>query len=213
MRGGSLGHHQAREKEERFSRFQSELFARLVWGLGAMAAERVFYDENSSGVGGDVMSATTQAAWMVGASAMGTMPFHIEPREDETEEQARQRVLRRFEGIGLNIMNRTSGGGPMAADPIAGVLSDPSKRKVAAQLLGQAYVAAHHLVLHNRKAVENTADALLERKELFGDELVELLNAQKIAIPKIDLNDESFWPPAFFSSEPRPALPSPEGPS
>jgi hypothetical protein len=146
---------------------------------------------------------------------MGTMPFHIEPREDETEEQARQRVLRRFEGIGLNIMNRTSGGGPMAADPIAGVLSDPSKRKVAAQLLGQAYVAAHHLVLHNRKAVENTADALLERKELFGDELVELLNAQKIAIPKIDLNDESFWPPAFFSasSEPRPALPSPEGPS
>jgi ATP-dependent Zn protease len=215
MRGGSLGHHQAREKEERFSRFQSELFARLVWGLGAMAAERVFYDENSSGVGGDVMSVTSQAAWMVGASAMGPQAFHVEPKEGETEEEARQRVLERFEGLGLNIMNRTSGGGPMAADPIAGVLSDPSKRKVAAQLLGQAYVAAHHLVLHNRKAVENTADALLERKELFGDELVELLNAQKIAIPKIDLNDESFWPPAFFSasSEPRPALPSPEGPS
>ncbi len=75
MRGGSLGHHQAREKEERLSRFQGELFARLVWGLGAMAAERVFYDENSSGVGGDVMSATSQAAWMVGASAMGPQPF------------------------------------------------------------------------------------------------------------------------------------------
>ena len=215
MRGGSLGHHQAREKEERFSRFQSELFARLVWGLGAMAAERVFYEENSSGVGGDVMSATTQAAWMVGASAMGTMPFHVDPREGEDEEQARQRVLNRFEGIGLNIMNRTSGGGPLAADPIAGVLSDSSKRRVAAQLLGQAYVAAHHLVLHNRQAVENTADALLERKELFGDELVELLNAQKIAIPKVDLNDESAWPPPFFSApagqRPAPALP--EGPS
>ena len=212
MRGGSLGHHQAREKEERFSRFQSELFARLVWGLGAMAAERVFYDENSSGVGGDVMSVTSQAAWMVGASAMGPQAFHVEPREGETEEEARQRVLARFEGLGLNIMNRTSGGGPMAADPIAGVLSDPSKRRVAAQMLGQAYVAAHHLVVHNRRAVERTADALLERKELFGDELVHLLEAQKIAIPKVDLNDESAWPAPFFavSSGPRPGLPAPE---
>ena len=67
MRGGSLGHHQALDKEERFSRFRSEEMARLVWTLGAMAAERVFYGENSSGVGGDVMSATTQAAFMVGA--------------------------------------------------------------------------------------------------------------------------------------------------
>ena len=71
MRGGALGHHQALEKEERFSRFRSEEFARLVWALGAMAAERVFYGENSNGVGGDVMSVTAQAAHMVGASAMG----------------------------------------------------------------------------------------------------------------------------------------------
>ena len=53
-RGDSGGHHQAREKEERFARFQSEMFAQLLWGLGAMAAERVFYNENSTGVGGDV---------------------------------------------------------------------------------------------------------------------------------------------------------------
>ena len=212
MRGASLGHHQAREKEERFSRFQGELFARLVWGLGAMAAERVFYDENSSGVGGDVMSATTQAAWMVGASAMGPQPFHVDPREGETEEEARERVLRRFEGLGLNIMNRTSGGGPMAADPIAGVLSDPAKRRVAAQLLGQAYVAAHNLVVQNRDAVEAVADEVLAKKELFGDELVELLDAQRISIPTVDLNDEASWPAPFFSiSMPqRAALPSPE---
>jgi hypothetical protein len=60
MRGGSLGHHQALEKEERFSRFRSDEMARLVWALGAMAAERVFYGENSNGVGGDVQSATAQ---------------------------------------------------------------------------------------------------------------------------------------------------------
>jgi cell division protease FtsH len=199
MRGGSLGHHQARAKEERFGKFQSEEFANLVWTLGAMAAERVFYGENTDGVGGDVMSVTSKAAWMVGASAMGPLPFHVDPREGETEEEARQRILARFEGLGLNIMNRTSGGGPMAASPIAGILSDPSKRKTATQLLGQAYVAAHNLVLANRAGVERIADAVLEKKELFGDELVHLLDAQKIRIPKVDLNDEANWPDPFFS--------------
>ena len=47
MRGGSLGHHQFFQKEERFSAFQSELFADLIHTLGAMAAEVVFFGENS----------------------------------------------------------------------------------------------------------------------------------------------------------------------
>jgi cell division protease FtsH len=200
MRGGSLGHHQAREKEERFSRFQSELFARLVWGLGAMAAERVFYDENSSGVGGDVQSATAQAAWMVGTAAMGPQPFEVRRKRGETEDQARQRVLDRFEAIGLQIMNRTGGEGPFSADPIAGALGDPTKRRLAAQILGQAYVAAHNLVLANRGAVEHVAETVLIRKEMFGDELVDLLQSQKIEIPEIDLSDEANWPPPFFAA-------------
>ena len=77
-RGSSLGHHQALEKEERFSSWRHEETARLVWTLGAMAAERVFYGENSTGVGGDVMSATTRAAWMVGSCAMGPEPVHLQ---------------------------------------------------------------------------------------------------------------------------------------
>jgi hypothetical protein len=117
MRGGALGHHQALEKEERFSRFRSEEFARLVWALGAMAAERVFYGENSNGVGGDIQSVTAQAAYMVGASAMGPEPFAITPREDETEEEARERILARFEKIGLQIVNRTGGGSPFDCQP------------------------------------------------------------------------------------------------
>ena len=49
MRGGSLGHHQAIEKEERFSKFRSEQIAELIWIMGAIAAEQVFYGENSRG--------------------------------------------------------------------------------------------------------------------------------------------------------------------
>jgi ATP-dependent Zn protease len=194
MRGSSLGHHQALEKEERFSRFQSDEFARLVWGLGAMAAERVFYGENSNGVGGDVQSATAQAAFMVGASAMGPEPFDVRPLDDETPEEARGRVLERFERIGTQIMNRTSGGGPFAGDPIGGVLGDRDKRRMAAQILGQAYVAAYALVLHNREAVERIADALVEKRELFGDELLELLERAELERPEIDFADEASWP-------------------
>ena len=96
MRGGALGHHQALEKEERFSRFRSEEFARLVWALGAMAAERVFYGENSNGVGGDVQSVTAQAAYMVGASAMGPQPFEVsrEGRERRGGARAGAQALR-----------------------------------------------------------------------------------------------------------------------
>jgi ATP-dependent Zn protease len=194
MRGGALGHHQALEKEERFSRFRSEEFARLVWALGAMAAERVFYGENSNGVGGDVMSVTAQAAYMVGASAMGPEPFAVTPREDETEEEARERILKRFEKIGLQIVNRTGGGGPFDSNPIGSVLGDMDKRAIVGQLVGQAYVAAHNLVLHNREAVEHIADVLNARRELFGDELMSLLDESKITIPEVDLSEESSWP-------------------
>ena len=194
MRGGSLGHHQALEKEERFSRFRSDEMARLVWTLGAMAAEHVFYGENSNGVGGDVQSATAQAAWMVGASAMGPEPFTVTPFDDESEEDARRRTLKRFEAIGLQIMNRTSAGGPFSDNPIAGVLGDSDKRQTAAQILGQAYVSAHNLVLSNKDAVERIADELVVRREVFGDELVEILDDAKLQMPAIDYANEDAWP-------------------
>ncbi|MBI4172358.1 MAG: AAA family ATPase [Actinobacteria bacterium] len=198
MRGGSLGHHQALEKEERFSRFQSEEFARLVWGLGAMAAERVFYGESSNGVGGDVFSVTAQAALMVGASAMGPPAIELKPpgpraKKDGAGEE-RDKIAKRFEQIGLQIMNRASGGGPFSENPIASVLGDRDKRSMAAQILGQAYVAAYNLVEHNREAVERIADVLAERKELFGDELIELLEAQQLELPDVDYREERAWP-------------------
>ena len=154
-RGDSLGHHQALEKEERFSRFRSEQVAALIWTLGAMAAERVFYGENSDGVGGDVQSATARAAYMVGASAMGPIPL-----DDETPDEARERIMKRFEEIGSQIMGRTGGGQIFTVDPISSVLNDRDKRSTAARILGQAYMSAHHLMAHNKDKIEKIADEL-----------------------------------------------------
>ena len=196
MRAGSLGHHQAIQKDERFSAWRHEEVAQLIWILGAMAAERVFYGENSVGVGGDVYSVTSLAGRMVGMSAMGPEPVRLEGRvPDEFRDEKEKELMERFEKIGLQIMRRGGmGGNMMAPDPITSVLGDHHKRTAAAQLLGQAYVTAHHVIAHNREKVEQIAEVLIERRELHGDEVVELLERARLEAPEIDLLDEAAWP-------------------
>jgi cell division protease FtsH len=188
MRGGSLGHHQAAEQVERFSSWRSDQMANLIWALGAMAAERVFFGQTSTGVGGDVASATQMAALMVGAAAMGPEPLELGV-DDKKEEE---RVLKRFEEIGLQLMNRT--GNTYAHDTVASVLSDPAKRRLTARILGQAYVTAHNFVKTNREGVEKIADEVVERREIYGDDLLDLLKNAELKTPKVDLLEEESWP-------------------
>ena len=74
------------------------------------------------------------------------------------------------------------------------VLSDPEKRKMVAQLLGQAYLRAHNLVEANKPAVEHIAGILVARRELHGDEVVKLLDEANLKVPEVDLTKESAWP-------------------
>jgi ATP-dependent Zn protease len=199
MRGAALGHHQALEKDERFSSWRSEEMGRLIWTLGAMAAERVFYGENSTGVGGDVQSATARAAWMVGACGMAPERVELNGRMNgrprrAKEDEKREEIMRRFEEIGLQIMNRTGGGGPFSHDPLGSVLTDRAKRTYAAQILGQAYITAHHLIEHNKEGVEKIADAVVKKHELYGDELVDVLQRANLRVPEVDLTDAKSWP-------------------
>jgi ATP-dependent Zn protease len=194
MRAGSLGHHMALEKEERFSSWKHEEMAKLVWTLGALAAEQVFYGENATGVGGDLQSTTGRAAWMVGVSGMGPDPVSLNGkiRSADKREEEKRKLIKRFEAIGLQLMNRASG--DFQHDAIAAVLRDFDKRALAAQIIGQAYLSAYNLVLQNKDAVERIAETLIARRELYGDELVELLNGVGLKEPKIDLSQEAAWP-------------------
>jgi hypothetical protein len=194
MRSGSLGHHQAMEKEERFSSWKHEEMGKLAWTLGSLAAEQVFYGENATGVGGDLQSATGRAAWMVGVSGMGPDRLELNGayRSAAKREEAVEKMMKRFERLGLQLMNRASG--DFQHDQIAAVLGDPHKRVLAAQILGQAYVNAYNLVAQNQKAIETIADELVERKEIYGDELVRLLDSVGLKAPEVDLNKEEAWP-------------------
>ncbi len=55
-------------------------------------------------------------------------------------------------------------------------------------------MTAHNFIEHNRKAVEKVAEAVIEKQELYGDELMRLLDSVKLERPEIDLAKEESWP-------------------
>ncbi len=220
MRAGTLGHHQAFEKEERFGAFQSKMFGALIHTIGAMAAEFAFYGENSVGVGGDLQSVTWTASMMAGAAGMSPLPLDLKGKTfaDETEEQSRERIMKRFEDIGSRLLNRT--GTPATGDPAASVLNDMRKRMYAAQFIGQAFVTAYNLIEQNKPQIENVANVVIAKKEIYGDDLIRLLDDQRFKAPEIDWTDENAWPklmnwskiddrPAQGATRRRPAKPKP----
>jgi SpoVK/Ycf46/Vps4 family AAA+-type ATPase len=194
-RGSSGGHHQMMAVEDRFGRWRSEQVGNLIWGLGAMAAEHVFYGQNTTGVGGDVGSVTMQAAQMVGMHAMAPAPIDLADRIDDPEEreQAEKQALRRFEDLGTQIMHR-SGGGMMDSNPFMATLGDRNKSKLVAGLLGQAFVVAWCTVRANRDATERIAERLIASGELYGDDVIGLLDSSGLQRPEIDVLDEATWP-------------------
>jgi cell division protease FtsH len=190
MRGGSLGHHQFFDREERFSSWQSEEAGDLIHTVGSMAAEHVFYGENSVGVSGDLGQATARAATMVGVWGMAPKPLDLSGHDEET----REKIEKRLRNIGMRLMNRTRGSADFHADPVASVLRDHYKTEVAAQFLGQAFVTAYAFVLHNKDKVEQVATAVQEKKEIFGDDLNRLLDSVGLEKPTIDWAKEETWP-------------------
>ena len=134
---------------------------------------------------------------MVGQSGMGPEPISLDPADfpdEEAQREAEQEIMDRFQRIGVRIMNRARSDNAMTSDPIAAVLSDPGKQAAAAQILGQAYLTAVCCMRHNREAVAGVADALVQRRELYGDEVVDLLEAAEPRAPAIDVSDRSIWP-------------------
>jgi SpoVK/Ycf46/Vps4 family AAA+-type ATPase len=194
-RGSSGGHHQMMAVEDRFGRWRSEQVGNLIWGLGAMAAEHVFYDQNTTGVGGDVASVTMQAAQMVGMHAMAPAPIDLSDRipDPEEREAEEKRAMERFERLGEQIMHR-SGGGLMDSNPFMATLGDRNKARLVSGLLGQAFVVAWCTVRENREATERIAQRLIDKGELYGDEVTDLLESAHLHRPDIDVRDEATWP-------------------
>jgi ATP-dependent Zn protease len=189
-RGTFGGLHQAMYIEDRFVDWRSEEVAGLIHTLGAMAAEYAFYGQNTTGVGGDLRMVTYQACRMVGAAGMAPVTIDLSDRisDDELREEEEKRIRDRFRKIGYTIIHRSDN---QAYDA---VFRNGHKRDQAADLLGQAFVVAYCTIQANKAGVSHVADVLVERTEMFGDEVVDVLDEAKLRKPSIDLLEEATWP-------------------
>jgi hypothetical protein len=91
-------------------------------------------------------------------------------------------------------MHRSGGGSAFDDDGMSRALGDPDKRRLAAGLLGQAFVVAYNTVRQNKAGTDHVADELMRRGELYGQEVVDLLESANLTKPEIDLLDEATWP-------------------
>ena len=78
-----------------------------------------------------------------------------------------------------------------------------AKNAYAAQILGEAFTTAYNAIRVNKDAVDFIADTVLEKQEIFGDELMHLLNSQNLIKPDIDWTAEESWPVFDWSPDPR----------
>jgi ATP-dependent Zn protease len=179
MRASSLGHHRTVAEQEEFGKFRSQMAASIRHGLGAIAAERVFYGENSNGVFADLMGATNEAAHMVGLVGMGA--------ENLPPEVAKKAV-----NIGQYLISSAElGGGLMEGGTRTGaVIGNPLARRTVAEILGAAYIDCWRLMYVNRDAIDQAVEALMVQGELVGDEIKGLLDSVGLRFP----NDNDPYP-------------------
>jgi len=167
MRATSLGHHRVAPEQEEFSKFRSQLAADIRHGLGAIAAERVFYGENSAGVSMDLLQSTAEACAMVGLVGMGG-------------ENLPPEISKKAVNIGQNLISMAEAGGPgllEAGSRWGPVLGNPLSRRTVAQILGAAYIDCWRLMYVNREAIDQAVEALIVQGELVGDEIKGLLDS------------------------------------
>ncbi len=152
------------DREDVFTRSRKEMQALVQIAMGGQCAEEIFFDDVSTGPGGDLLYATNAAAEMVGAHGM-----------DET--LLSYAAIQNSSFSDTNIVGR--------------VLADDRGRDAVERLLQTQKATAKQLLLENRHLVEALRDALLEREELVGTEITDVLEAAAAAPRVVDLTDET----------------------
>ncbi|MFB9375582.1 AAA family ATPase [Kineococcus gynurae] len=142
---GLLAHGDA---EDVFTRSRAELRSFIQIAFGGQVAEEEFFGDVSTGPSGDLQAATTTAAQMVGAAGMaGTLISFAAVQQGALADG--------------NLVSR--------------VLGDTQGRAMVEELLTEQKEVVRTLVRENRHLVEALRDALLERHELIGHEITEVL--------------------------------------
>jgi cell division protease FtsH len=134
------------ETEERFTKTRTEIVALVQIAMGGMVAEELFFGEAGTGPAGDLHAATTAAAQMVGSLGMAGS-------------------LISFDAMAIN----------GASNLVAKVLATDAGREAVDRILNDAKHAVRAMLDDRRVVVAALRDALLERDELVGDEIGDVI--------------------------------------
>jgi len=138
------------DRDDVYTRSRSELQALIQIAFGGQCAEEIFFGDVSTGPGGDLLYATNSAAEMVGAHGMdGNLVSFAAVQNSAFSD--------------TNIVGR--------------VLADDQGRAAVQALLEREKATAKALLEANTHLVEALRDALMERYELIGAEIGEVLEA------------------------------------
>ncbi|HXZ62512.1 MAG TPA: AAA family ATPase [Acidimicrobiales bacterium] len=148
-RRDSLGLLQHSDTEERFTKSSEEMHALLQIAMGGMVAEEQWFEEVSTGPASDLAAATTIGAQMIGACGMGNSLISV----------------------------AAAGSGYLGGGLVDKVLGDKDARKELDALLMESCDAAKSIVTAHTEVVEALRDALLERDELVGGEITEVIES------------------------------------
>jgi ATP-dependent Zn protease len=158
-RRDSLGLLQHSDTEERFTKSSEEMHALLQICMGGMVAEEHWFDEVSTGPASDLAAATAIGAQMIGACGMGTSLISV----------------------------AAAGNGYLEGSLVDKVLGDKNARaELDALLMGSCDVAKEIVTTHP-EVVEALRDALLERDELVGPEITDVIEAALQDTPEIEV--------------------------
>ncbi len=147
-RAESLGLLAHTDTEERFTRTRTELLAAIQIAFGGMTAEELFFGESGTGPSSDLAHATRIAAQMVGSFGMAGSLLSFEAVE----------------------------GGPLQQGIVSKVLGDESARRAVERILDQSKSDVRDLLDDHRYLVVALRDALLQREELVGDEIIDTIH-------------------------------------
>jgi ATP-dependent Zn protease len=149
------------DRQDVFTRSRAEMEALIQIAFGGQCAEEIFFGDVSTGPGGDLLFATNAAAEMVGAHGMDAN-------------------LVSFAAVQNAAFNDTN--------IVGRVLGDTEGRAAVQALLERQKAKAKALMEANTHLVEALRDALVEREELIGSEITDVLEAAQ-ARHVIDLRD------------------------
>ena len=155
------------EVEERFTKTKSEVRALIDIAFGGMVAEELFFGEASTGVASDLQAATLNACQMIGQLGMGNTL------------------------VSSSAMEYPAGG------IVSKVLSTDGGRAEVEDLLAAAKASVTQMLDEHRSVVESLRDALLEREELIGDDILAVIRGSHPNVVASDREPE--WPPGALA--------------